>query len=139
MSTIAHDRYSVYSPYDVHCLSFPIASQETVDQLNEFEKSLQKMSAGNMSLVDSIGSAQLAIQAAIRSTTSPEILNMFLKKENGALRSRLASLESDRILGRIALDAYTGQAVDIIKMLEKLGEPLSAKEIELLKKVLSIS
>jgi len=92
-----------------------------------------------MSLVDSIGSAQLAIQAAIRSTTSPEILNMFLKKENGALRSRLASLESDRILGRIALDAYTGQAVDIIKMLEKLGEPLSAKEIELLKKVKSIS
>lgn len=110
--------------------------QETVDQLHEFEKSLQKMSAGNMSLVDSIGSAQLAIQAAIRSTTSPEILNMFLKKENGALRSRLASLESDRILGRIALDAYTCQAVDIIKMLEKLGEPLSAKETELLKKVI---
>ena len=109
--------------------------QETVDQLHEFEKSLRKMSAGNMSLVDSIGSAQLAIQAAIRSTTSPEILNMFLKKENGALRSRLASLESDRVLGRIALDAYTCQAVDIIKMLEKLGEPLSAKEMELLKKV----
>lgn len=61
---------------------------------------------------------------------------MFMKKENGALRSRLASLESDRILGRIAPDAYACEAVDIIKMLDKLGEPLSAKESELLKKVL---
>ena len=93
------------------------------------------MSAGNISLVDSIGSAQLAIQAAIRSTTSPEILNMFIKKENGALRTRLAGLDSDRILGRISLDSYSSQATDIIKMLEKLGEPLSAKEVELLKKV----
>lgn len=93
------------------------------------------MSAGNISLVDSIGSAQLAIQAAIRSTTSPEILSMFMKKENGALRSQLASLESDRVLGRIAPDAFVCQAVDIIKMLDKLGEPLTAKEIELLKKV----
>ena len=104
--------------------------------MKEFELSLVKMSAGNISLVDSIGSAQLAIQAAIRSHTSPEILNMFLKKENGSLRTRLASLDSDRILGRITLDAYTSQATDIIKMLEKLGEPLSPKEVEMLKKVI---
>lgn len=91
--------------------------------------------AGNISLVDSIGSVQLAIQAAIRSTTSPEILNMFLKKENGALRTRLASLDSDRILGRISLDAYNSQATDIVKMLEKLGEPLNGKEQELLRRV----
>lgn len=47
----------------------------------------------------------------------------------------MASLESDRILGRVSLDAYNSQAVDIIKMLEKLGEPLSPKEVELLSKV----
>jgi hypothetical protein len=96
---------------------------------------LSKLASGNMSLVDSIGSVQLAIQAAIRSSTSPEILNMFLKKEHGSLRTRLASLDSDRILGRITLDAYNSQAVDIVKMLEKLGEPLSPKEQELLRKV----
>jgi hypothetical protein len=109
--------------------------QETMDQLREFEVSLNKLSAGNMSLVDSIGSVQLAIQAAIRSSTSPEILNMFLKKENGALRTRLAGLDSDRILGRITLDAYNSQATEIVKMLDKLGEPLNPKEQELLKKV----
>mmetsp|Transcript_103365 Transcript_103365/g.202691 ORF Transcript_103365/g.202691 Transcript_103365/m.202691 type:complete len:188 (+) Transcript_103365:78-641(+) len=108
--------------------------KETIDQLKEFEISLEKMSSGNISLVDSIGSVQLAIQAAIRSTTSPEILNMFLKKENGALRTKLAGLDSDRILGRITQDAYESQAIDIVKMLEKLGEALNPKEQELLNK-----
>lgn len=88
-----------------------------------------------MSLVDQIGSVQLAIQSAIRTSTSPEILNMFLKKENGALRSRLASLESDFRLGRISADSYNSQALEIIKMLEKLKEPLSPSEQEILRKV----
>jgi hypothetical protein len=97
--------------------------------------SLDKMSAGNISLVDSIGSVQLAIQAAIRSHTSPEILNMFMKRENGSLRSKLAALDSDRILGRISNDSFESQATEIIQMLEKLGETLTQKEIELLNKV----
>ena len=109
--------------------------QETMDQLAKFEQSLEKMTSGDISLIDSIGSVQLAIQAAIKSSTSPDILNMFLKKENGALRTKLANLDSDRILGRITADAYTSQATEIVKMLEKLGEPLSGKELELLRKV----
>lgn len=93
------------------------------------------MTAGNMSLVDQMGAVQLAIQSAIRSSTSPEILNMFIKRENGSLRSRLASLESDHKLGRIPTDSYQSQAVEIIQMLDKLKEPLSASEQELLRKV----
>ncbi len=93
------------------------------------------MIAGNISLVDQIGSVQLAIQSAIRSVTSPEILNMFMKKENGALRSRLASLDSDLKLGRIPYDSYFSQAGEILKLLDKLGEELSLGEKELLKKV----
>lgn len=128
-------RLLLYIPLLNKRLGHMFLMQETIAQLQEFETSLNKMMTGNISLVDSIGSAQLAIQAAIRSSTSPEILNMFLKKENGALRTRLAALESDRILGRIPLDAYNSQATDIIKMLEKLGEPLSIKEQELLNRV----
>ena len=109
--------------------------QETIDQMKEFEVSLGKMVAGNMSLVDSIGSVQLAIQTAIRSVTSPEILNMFMKKENGALRSRLAALDSDLKLGRIPHDSYFSQAGEILKLLDKLGEELSLGEKELLRKV----
>lgn len=109
--------------------------QETIDQLKEFETSLNKMMSGNISLVDQIGSVQLAIQAAIRNVTGPEILNMFMKKENGALRSRLAALESDRKLNRISNDSYLSLAGEILKMLEKLGEELSASEKEILRKV----
>lgn len=100
--------------------------------MKEFEQSLQKSISGNMSLVDQIGGVQLAIQSAIRSSSSPEILNMFVQKQNGALRTRLSSLESDKRLGRISAEAYEAQAVEILQMLEKLKEPLSASEQHLL-------
>jgi hypothetical protein len=111
------------------------SEQETVDQLNEFEASLLKMSSGNVSLVDHLDSVQLAIQSAVRNTTSSEVLNLFLKKENVALRSRLASLESDLKLGRIPVDSFNSQVVEIIQMLEKLKEPLLPTERDLLQKV----
>lgn len=90
---------------------------------------------GNMTLVDSVNAAQLAIQAAIRNTTSPEILQMFLKKENGAMRTRLAALEQDSRLGRISREGYEAQAGEILALLDKLKEPLSPAERELLNKV----
>lgn len=109
--------------------------QETIEQLQEFELSLKRLVEGNVTLVDSIGNAQLAIQTAIRNVTSPEILNMFLKKENGALRSRLSGLDSDLRLGRITREAYESESVEILLMLEKLKEPLNPVEQELLRKV----
>jgi hypothetical protein len=63
--------------------------KETVDQLKEFESSLQKHIAGNITLASQLDSVQLAIQSAIRSAfKSPEVTQMFVKKENAALRSR---------------------------------------------------
>jgi hypothetical protein len=103
--------------------------------LKEFEESMKKSVSGNISLVDQFGGVQLAIQSAIRKSTSPEILNMFLKKENGSLRTRLASLESDKRLGRISNESYISQTVEILQLLDKLKEPLSASEQELLRRV----
>jgi hypothetical protein len=103
--------------------------------MKEFETSLGKMISGNMSLVDQIGSVQLAIQQAIRSVTSSEITSFFVNKQNGALRSRLGALDSDLKLGRISQDSFNSQAGEILKLLEKLGEPLSLKEKEMLKQV----
>eukprot|EP01040_Poterioochromonas_malhamensis_P005580 gene5580-5997_t len=108
--------------------------KETIDQLKEFEQSLKRLVEGNVTLVDSIGTAQLAIQAAIRSSTSPDILNMFLKKENGALRSRLAGLDSDLKLGRISRESYESQSIEILVLLDKLKEPLNPVEQELVRK-----
>lgn len=109
--------------------------QETIEQLQEFERSLSKMTAGNITLVDHVNAAQLAIQTAIRSNTSPEILQMFLKKENGAIRTKLSVLESDHRLGRISHAAYEAQAGELLALLDKLKEPLSPAERELLNKV----
>eukprot|EP01038_Epipyxis_sp_PR26KG_P013570 gene13570-18211_t len=106
--------------------------QETIDQMKEFEISLNKMVSGNMSLVDQVGSVQLAIQSAIRSVTSPAILNMFLKKENGSLRTRLNTLESDYKLNKINHENYVSQSAEILQLLEKLGDVLSTRERELL-------
>lgn len=107
--------------------------QDTLDQLREFEGTLGRMMAGNITLVDELGTIQLAIQAAVRSAfKSPEVIRMFAKKENGALRSRLAVLESDFKLGRVSSEVYSQLAFEILTALEKLGEELSPKELELI-------
>jgi hypothetical protein len=111
--------------------------KDTLMQMEEFEQTLNKMISGDMTLVDEIGMIQLAIQSAIRSAfKSPEVIKMFAKRENGALRSRLASLDQDLKLGRISAENYDAQAAEIITALNKLGEPLEIREMELLEKVL---
>ena len=78
----------------------------------------------------------MAIQAAIRSAfKSPEVIRMFAKKENGALRSRLASLESDHKLGRVSTEAFQQLSFEILTALEKLGETLTVKEKEIIERV----
>ena len=63
---------------------------------------------------------------------------MFAKKENGALRSRLASLESDHKLGRVSTEAFQQLAFEILTALEKLGETLTIKERELIERVSTV-
>jgi hypothetical protein len=60
---------------------------------------------------------------------------MFAKKENGALRNRLAALETDYKLGRIGADAYSTLTYEVVSALEKLGEPLTASEQAILYQV----
>lgn len=113
---------------------------DTLQQMQEFEQSLNKMLAGDMTLVDEIGHVQLAIQSAIRQAfKSPEVMKMFAKKENGALRSRLAQLDADLKLGKITSAVHESQVVEILQALEKLNEPLSDRERELLTRVRQLS
>jgi hypothetical protein len=67
--------------------------QETLEQLNELNASVSKFKEGNLSLVDSVNSIQLAIQAAItQAFKTPEVIQMFAKKQNLQLRQRLADV-----------------------------------------------
>ena len=105
---------------------------ETIQQMKEFEETLDKLMKGDMTLVSSIGSVQLAIQAAIRSSfKSPEVIRLFAKKETGALRSRLGELESDLKLQRISLSEFNSLGGEISALLSKLGEDLTPRELEL--------
>jgi len=102
---------------------------ETIEQLKEFEASLKKMMAGNMTLVTELGAVQLAIQGAIRGAfKTPEIVSLFAKKQPGQLRQRLAALERDTKLGTVPESASVGQQVEILTALSKLGDPLSPQE-----------
>eukprot|EP00744_Colponema_vietnamica_P012457 GILI01017477.1.p1 GENE.GILI01017477.1~~GILI01017477.1.p1 ORF type:complete len:115 (-),score=46.10 GILI01017477.1:10-354(-) len=54
---------------------------DTLEQLKTFQESLQRMKAGDMTLVDDINRAQLAIQAAVRAAfKAPEVIRMFDNK-----------------------------------------------------------
>jgi hypothetical protein len=113
---------------------------DTIQQMKEFEISLHKMKEGNMTLVDDIGRYQLAIQDAIRTAfKSPEVMKMFAKRENGALRTRLNTIQQDHRLGKLSSDDYLMMSAEIIGALEKLGEPLEPHERSLLENVISPS
>eukprot|EP01112_Ceratiomyxa_fruticulosa_P021933 TRINITY_DN788_c0_g1_i1.p1 TRINITY_DN788_c0_g1~~TRINITY_DN788_c0_g1_i1.p1 ORF type:complete len:485 (-),score=142.16 TRINITY_DN788_c0_g1_i1:126-1388(-) len=103
--------------------------QDTLEQMKEFEATLKKMMAGDMTLISELGSVQLAIRAAIsQAFKTPEVIKLFAKKDQGQLRNRLANLQRDTKLGKISRDVFTEQAVEVLSALAKLGETLSAEE-----------
>ncbi|XP_051516600.1 protein LZIC-like [Myxocyprinus asiaticus] len=103
--------------------------KETLEQLSEFNESLKKLMSGNMTLVDELGGMQLAIQAAIsQAFKTPEVIRLFAKKQPGQLRTRLAEMDRDVIVGKLPQDLYTQQKVEILTALRKLGEKLTTED-----------
>lgn len=67
--------------------------EESLEQLRELNASLSKLKEGNLSLIDEVNSIQLAIQAAIsQAFQTPEVIQMFAKKQQPQLRQRLAEV-----------------------------------------------
>uniref|UniRef100_A0A8C1IR59 Leucine zipper and CTNNBIP1 domain containing n=1 Tax=Cyprinus carpio TaxID=7962 RepID=A0A8C1IR59_CYPCA len=103
--------------------------KETLEQLSEFNESLKKLMSGNMTLVDELGGMQLAIQAAIsQAFKTPEVIRLFAKKQPGQLRTRLAEMDRDVMVGKLPRDVYTQQKVEILTALRKLGEKLTTED-----------
>jgi hypothetical protein len=83
---------------------------ETLQQLKEFEKSLQKTLAGNLSLVDSLSAVRLAIQGAISNAfKTPEVIRMFANKQPAQLRFKLAELQREHKLKNVDKMSFTSQ------------------------------
>ncbi|KAK7071259.1 hypothetical protein SK128_008991 [Halocaridina rubra] len=108
---------------------FEEAQKDTIEQLKEFQASLSRMSSGDMTLVDNINAMQLAIQAAISEAfKTPEVIQMFAKKQPDQLREKLSQIERDHKIGKETNESYTQQKVEILSALKKLGEVLAAPE-----------
>jgi len=118
---------------DLDAEEYEETKNETLEQLKEFQASLQKMVAGEMSLVDEFNAMQLAIQAAIsQAFKTPEVIHMFAKKQPDQLRIKLAQVERDSKVGKLSPETYVTQKSEILVALRKLGEPLTAQEEQFL-------
>merc|ERR1711915_887206 len=100
--------------------------EDTLEQVEEFQTSLSKLSKGNLGLVDSISAMQLAIQAAIsQAFKTPEVIKMFAAKQPGTLRQKLLEIDRDFIVGKLDNAIFVQQKLEIIAALAKLGEDLT--------------
>ncbi|XP_003384318.1 PREDICTED: protein LZIC-like [Amphimedon queenslandica] len=118
---------------DMDAAEYEETRQETVEQLKEFNESLSKLTSGDMTLVNEINRMQLAIQAAISDAfKTPEVIRLFAKKQPGQLRQRLTDMQRDAKMGKITEDTLTQQKVEILVALRKLGEKLTAEELDFL-------
>eukprot|EP00854_Cymbomonas_tetramitiformis_P024623 gene24623-29951_t len=113
---------------------------ETLQQLEEFKASLQKMMNGDMSLQDELAAMKLAIQGAISEAfQTPEVIKMFALKQPTQLRERLHSLtnlcdlalsvgwtgellQTDYKLGKVAETVYNKQVLEILTALKNLKQ-----------------
>mmetsp|Transcript_27760 Transcript_27760/g.60838 ORF Transcript_27760/g.60838 Transcript_27760/m.60838 type:complete len:146 (-) Transcript_27760:600-1037(-) len=86
------------------------ASQDTLQQLSEFEDSLQKTLSGNLTMQSELEVTKLAIRAAIsKAFKTPQVIRLFAQKQPAALRERLAQIDRDVKLGKADHDAVAEQ------------------------------
>eukprot|EP01102_Stenamoeba_stenopodia_P004922 TRINITY_DN15426_c0_g1_i1.p2 TRINITY_DN15426_c0_g1~~TRINITY_DN15426_c0_g1_i1.p2 ORF type:complete len:221 (-),score=82.90 TRINITY_DN15426_c0_g1_i1:100-675(-) len=110
---------------------YEATKSDTLQQLREFEATLKKMMAGDVSLVDHLGGVQLAIQAAVSNAfKTPEVIKLFAKKQPRLLRSKLVQIQNPKTGAYVDPD----QAIEILVALKKLGEQLSGEEEAFLEK-----
>ena len=87
----------------------------------------------DLSLVDSLSSMQLAIQAAVsQAFKTPEVIQMFAKRQPGDLRNKLNEIERDMKIGKINRDHGIRTKVEILTALKKLDDQLLPGEEEFL-------
>lgn len=110
--------------------------EDTMEQLREFNESLQRMISGNMTLVDQLGAMQLATQAAISTAfQTPAVIRMFGKREPAGLKERLSQIDRDVKLGKLNKEAADRQRGEILSALRQLGEKLESSELQLLERL----
>lgn len=111
---------------------------ETMEELREFRDSLDRMVAGDMTLMTELGAMRLAIMAAINEAfKTPEVIRMFSSRRTDELKSSLEKLKEAWHLKSIPKAQYEEKAVEILTALKSLGENLSAEDAAFLQTQMS--
>jgi hypothetical protein len=114
---------------------YNLIKQEAIDSMTEFEKTLTRLTSGDVSLIDKLGAMRLAMMATVSNAfKTPEVIAMFAKKEPKLLRDKLAELQRDVKLGKVTKEIFTQTTIEILGALQKLGEKLSETEQNFLDK-----
>ncbi|KAL3997734.1 Beta-catenin-interacting protein ICAT family protein [Acanthocheilonema viteae] len=102
---------------------------DTVEQLKELERTLDRVKCGDVSLTDELTATKMAIQNAISEAfKTPEIVAIFAKKEPVLLRQKLMQIETDRHLRKISDETFKARKLEILYALYKLNDDLSDEE-----------
>ncbi|MCP9264387.1 Protein LZIC [Dirofilaria immitis] len=84
---------------------------DTVEQLKELERTLDRIKCGDVSLIDQLTATKMAVQSAISEAfKTPEII------------------ETERILRKISNEAFKAKKLEILCALYKLNDHLSNEE-----------
>ncbi|XP_022920535.2 protein LZIC-like [Onthophagus taurus] len=106
--------------------------EDTIEQLKELNRSLVKLSKGDITLISSLESMQMATRAAIsQAFKTPEVIKLFGKKDQKQLRDKLSNLEQNVKLNS---EQFNRQKAEILTALKQLGEQLSPGELQFLEK-----
>ncbi|CAG9529583.1 unnamed protein product [Cercopithifilaria johnstoni] len=102
---------------------------DTVEQLKELERTLDRMKCGDVSLTDELTATKMAIQNAISEAfKTPKIAAIFAKKEPALLRQKLIKIETEHRLRKISDETFKTRKLEVLYALYKLNDDLSDEE-----------
>ena len=103
--------------------------QDSLQQVQAFEEQMEQMKSGDMTLVDQINKAQLAIrQATQEHSQAANVQAQFAAREPEKLREQLTEIETNFRLQRMSEAEYKEQKCQILSHLKKLGAELTYEE-----------
>ena len=94
--------------------------KETLKQLIETSKILEKMKSGNSTTVTAEEEARMKLQEILRENYNvKELVNFYLVNEVGFLREKLKSLTRQLSLKKISIEEYNSSVIQILEIINK--------------------
>ena len=94
--------------------------KETLKQLIETNKILEKMKSGNSTTVTAEEEARMKLQEILRENYNvKELVNFYLVNEVGFFREKLKSLTRQLSLKKISIEEYNSSVIQILEIINK--------------------